>query len=130
LPNEIYLVIKRFSSKEERRRIVAAIWEPSNSTSKYVGFENHVNVIHANNRGIPKEMAAGLLYWLNSSIVDRYFRVFSGHTQVNATDIRSMRFPSIQTLMKIGKGLDFNLPEQEQIDRKIDQFVIREIAVA
>ena len=32
--------------------------------------------------------------WLNSSLVDEFFRTFSGHTHVNATDLRTMRFPS------------------------------------
>jgi adenine-specific DNA-methyltransferase len=130
LPNEIYVLIKRFSSKEERRRIVASVWEPGNSESKFVGFENHLNVIHAVNRGLPRELAIGLLYWLNSSLVDKYFRVFSGHTQVNATDIRSMKFPSRDILIKIGEGLDLTLPAQDIIDSIVEKFIFTEIAVA
>ena len=130
LPNETYVVIKRFSSKEERRRIVASIWEPSNFSGQFVGFENHLNVLHKNSLGLSRELAVGLLYWLNSSLVDKYFRVFSGHTQVNATDIRSMRFPSKDVLIKLGCGLDLNLPEQDVIDELVSQLIFQVIAVA
>lgn len=130
LPNETYVVIKRFSSKEERRRIVASIWEPSNFSGQFVGFENHLNVLHKDSLGLSRELAVGLLYWLNSSLVDKYFRVFSGHTQVNATDIRSLRFPSKDVLIKLGCGLDLNLPEQDVIDELVSQLIFQVIAVA
>ena len=52
-------------------------------------------------------MAAGLVTWLNSGRVDAYFRVFSGHTQVNAGDLRRMRFPDPERLRLLGgSGLD------------------------
>jgi adenine-specific DNA-methyltransferase len=129
LPNEIYVLIKRFSSKEERRRIVAAIWEPSNADVEFVGFENHLNVIHVKNHGLSKDLALGLLYWLNSSIVDSYFRVFSGHTQVNAGDIRSMNFPSQEALQNLGKKVQSELPSQNEIDGYV-QNVLSEISEA
>ncbi len=130
LPNEMFVLIKRFSSKEERRRIVAAVWDPKQSTSKYVGFENHLNVIHSSNLGLPKDLAVGLSYWLNSSLVDKYFRVFSGHTQVNATDLRSMKFPSLAVLKEIGKGRSLSLPDQDSIDSEINRYLTGETAVA
>ena len=123
LPNENYVLIKRFSSKEERRRIVAAVWEPSISNSLSVAFENHLNVIHCKNRGLQQELALGLLYWLNSTIVDSYFRVFSGHTQVNASDIRSMKFPSIEFLENLGKGVFSELPSQNEIDNRVQEML-------
>ena len=38
----------------------------------------------------------GLAAYLNSTLVDAYFRQFSGHTQVNATDLRSLKYPDWQ----------------------------------
>jgi hypothetical protein len=35
--------------------------------------------------------------------VDNVFRRFNGHTQVNATDLRQLRYPSRDTLVQIGK---------------------------
>lgn len=115
VPEGWYCIVKRFSAKEERRRIVAAVWSPE-STPGPVAFENHVNVFHERGAGLDREAAHGLSLWLNSSIVDRYFRTFSGHTQVNATDLRAMRYPDIATLRQFGRLAPDQLPVQENID--------------
>lgn len=118
LPTGNYVLVKRFSAKEERRRIVAGVWLGSQSP-KLVAFENHINYFHENNAGFDESLAVGLSYWLNSSLVDAYFRTFSGHTQVNATDLRSLRYPSRATLMAIGTGRTSLLPPQKEIDELV-----------
>ncbi|WP_433661134.1 Eco57I restriction-modification methylase domain-containing protein [Nocardia sp. CA-128927] len=115
VPQGWYCVVKRFSSKEERRRIVAAVWSPE-QTAGPVAFENHVNVFHINGGGLDREMAFGLSLWLNSSLVDKFFRTFSGHTQVNATDLRTLRFPDSQSLHDLGRLAPHQLPVQTEID--------------
>lgn len=115
VPEGWYCVVKRFSAKEERRRIVAAVWSPE-STPGPVAFENHVNVFHERGGGLDRPAAYGLSMWLNSSIVDRYFRTFSGHTQVNATDLRSMQYPDMATLRRLGRLAPDRLPTQDDID--------------
>jgi adenine-specific DNA-methyltransferase len=101
VPEGWYTLVKRFSAKEERRRIVAALWSPDVHGGP-VAFENHLNVFHLNSAGLDEQLARGLTVWLNSSVVDRFFRTFSGHTQVNATDLRTMRFPTLTTLRAWG----------------------------
>jgi len=118
LPAGFYVIVKRFSAKEERRRVVAAVWEPDRNTSA-VAFENHLNIFHASGNGLDRDLAVGLSYWLNSSIVDNFFRTFSGHTQVNATDLRTLRFPPLSALKALGHGQEMLLPKQEEIDRLI-----------
>jgi adenine-specific DNA-methyltransferase len=118
LPSGYYVVVKRFSAKEERRRVVAAVWDPT-VVSGLVAFENHLNIFHAKGHGLPRDVAVGLSYWLNSSLVDRFFRTFSGHTQVNATDLRSLRYPSKDVLAQWGATLAVALPTQEVIDAKV-----------
>jgi adenine-specific DNA-methyltransferase len=55
--------------------------------------------------------------WLNSTAVDQFFRIFSGHTQVNATDLRSMRYPSTDQLSSLGTALGQGAwPDQQKID--------------
>jgi len=115
VPEGWYCVVKRFSAKEERRRIVAAVWSPE-LTPGPVAFENHVNVFHQRGAGLDRKTAYGLSMWLNSSVVDRYFRTFSGHTQVNATDLRTMRYPDMATLRCLGKRAPERLPAQDEID--------------
>jgi adenine-specific DNA-methyltransferase len=89
-----YVLTKRFSSKEEKRRVVAAIYDPHRIKASLIGFENHLNYFHEGGKGLPPDLARGLALYLNSSVFDKYFRLFSGHTQVNATDLRKMRYPS------------------------------------
>lgn len=103
LPEGWYTVVKRFSAKEERRRIVASVWSPESIPGE-VAFENHLNVFHVAGRGLDKDVANGIAVWLNSSVIDRFFRTFSGHTQVNATDLRTLRFPSIHALRQLGSN--------------------------
>jgi adenine-specific DNA-methyltransferase len=111
-----YVLTKRFTAKEERRRVVAAIYDPHRVQSPLVGFENHLNYFHAGGTGLSPGLAKGLAVYLNSSLFDRYFRLFSGHTQVNATDLRKMRYPSLEQLIRMGNHIGQWLPDQETLD--------------
>jgi tRNA1(Val) A37 N6-methylase TrmN6 len=102
-PTGFYTVVRRFSSKEERRRIVAHVVDPAAFKGDTIGFENHLNVFHSAKRGIDGDVARGLAVFLNSTAVDDYFRRFSGHTQVNATDLRLLRYPELWELEKLGR---------------------------
>lgn len=124
MPNGWYTLTRRFSSKEEKRRIVAAVFDPSTVTSDWVGFENHLNVFHCQGHGLSPDLARGLALYLNSTLVDRFFRLFNGHTQVNATDLRALPYPGAETLMMLGAALDSAaLPAQDVIDGLVARFV-------
>lgn len=120
VPSGIYVLVKRFSAKEERRRVVAAVYDPQHIKAKRVGFENHLNYYHINGDGVTRAVAKGLAVYLNSTLVDQYFRQFSGHTQVNATDLRSLRYPSIEQLKRLGSQVRKKLPDQVRIDARIE----------
>jgi adenine-specific DNA-methyltransferase len=111
-----YVLIKRFSAKEERRRVVAAIYDPHRIDTPLVGFENHLNYFHAKGKGLSENLAKGLALYLNSTLFDQHFRLFSGHTQVNATDLRKMRYPSREQLMRLGAHVKHRMPDQAVID--------------
>lgn len=99
-----YCVIRRFSAKEESRRLVARVVPASAFPGvESIAFENHLNVFHRSKRGIPEDLAAGLAAYLNTRAVDEEFRQFSGHTQVNATDLRAMRYPTSDALCRLGR---------------------------
>lgn len=119
VPPGAYVAVKRFSAKEERRRIVAALWDPDLNGGSAIAFENHLNIFHCNGAGLDRDFAVGLSWWLNSSIVDQYFRTFSGHTQVNATDLRSLRYPSRADLLALGQSRSPVLPSQSEIDEAV-----------
>jgi adenine-specific DNA-methyltransferase len=96
-----YILLKRFSSKEEKRRIQATLLTPDDLPTEYFTVENHVNIIHNNKKGLDKELAYGLVEYLNSDHCDTVFRMFSGHTQVNATDLRNMKYPDVRNINKM-----------------------------
>lgn len=98
-----FVLIKRFTSKEEKRRLVAGVLDPNDFPDGPLGLENHLNFFHRNRRSLPQALASGLCRFLNSTVADRYFRQFNGHTQVNATDLRAFRYPDATALEKLGK---------------------------
>jgi len=103
-PRGWYCVVRRISSKEEKRRIVASVVDPDIfQESSMLGFENHLNVFHDNKQGMPKDLARGLAMFLNSAVADNQFREFSGHTQVNATDLKQLRYPNREDLIKLSR---------------------------
>ncbi len=117
VPSGWYVLVKRFSAKEEKKRVVAAICDPTRLNAEFIGIENHLNYYHQNGKGLSPLLAKGLAAFLNSTIVDEYFRQFSGHTQVNATDLRNLKYPSLPQLMAIGEKIGDKFPKQEEIDQ-------------
>lgn len=116
-----YVLVKRFSSKEERRRVVASVVTPESIGNVPFGVENHLNVFHRRNAGLPPDLAKGLAAFLNSTLLDLHFRQFSGHTQVNATDLRALKFPSAKQLVALGKKIGKTFPTQAQLDELVEK---------
>jgi len=87
----------------------------------HIGFENHWNVFHIGKHGMDKDIAKGLATFLNSTVLDEHFRVFSGHTQVNATDLRNMRYPSREQLRKLGQRAKDQPNDQASIDQLLEE---------
>ena len=124
LPNETYVLVKRFTTKEERRRVVAAVISAADVPGDVVAIENHLNVYHDDARGLQPDLAHGLAAYLNSSFVDRYVRQFSGHTQINATDLRHLRYPSRDQLCALGELVRDECPEkQEELDHFVESIL-------
>ena len=64
-----------------------------------------MNYVYRSGSELSQDEAFGLAAYFNSSIVDRYFRAISGNTQVNATEIRGMPVPDIDSLIQIGERI-------------------------
>lgn len=120
IPAAVHVLVKRFSAKEEKRRIVAAVYDPTRVPAAQVGFENHVNYYHHNGGGLSLDLAKGLTAFLNSTFVDEYFRQFNGHTQVNAADLRNMRYPTREQLETLGRDIGEEFPQQQELDQFIE----------
>jgi len=120
MPSGYYVIVRRLTSKEEKRRIVPAVFDPKNVPGERIGFENHLNVFHAGKKGLPPKVAKGLAVYLGSTLADQWFRRFNGHTQVNAGDLRAMRYPDLETLSQWGSRVRGSLPSQDEIDALVE----------
>jgi adenine-specific DNA-methyltransferase len=133
LPVKNYVLLKRFTSKEQRRRLDSAVLKQSEFPYESVGIENHVNYIHKPKGSLSVSEAFGIAALLNTGLIDNYFRSLNGHTQVNATEIRNLPLPDLSVIKKIGevvskaKDLQANLDEMIGSQLKIDAEIIKNI---
>lgn len=103
LPVKNYVLVKRFSSKEQKRRLQAAVLLESEFAHDTVGIENHVNYVYRPGGSLSVYEALGIAAILNTAIIDNFFRSVNGNTQVNATDVRSLPLPDIKQIREIGR---------------------------
>ena len=112
-----YVLLKRFTSKEERRRLTGScLFSRDMNDHQYVALENHINYVYHREKQLSDSEALGLCALFNSALLDRYFRTISGNTQVNATEIRSMSFPGLDLLDAIGQEAMQHMEHPENIE--------------
>ena len=103
--NKNYLFLKRFTSKEERRRLQCGIYLKRYLPDfSYISSQNKVNFIDGRS-DISECVIYGLFVIFNSTLYDTYYRVLNGSTQVNSTEINSLPIPSMQIIEEMGKKL-------------------------
>jgi len=105
IPVKNYVVLKRFSAKEEKRRLTAGCLLRAEQETERIGLENHLNYVYHADRELGEDETFGVAALFNSVLLDRYFRILSGNTQVNATEIRNLHFPPLATLAAIGRDV-------------------------
>ncbi len=121
IPTKNYVLLKRFSSKEEKKRLQTAVLIRENFLYNYVGLENHLNFIYTPKGEMSKELAFGMAALLSSDLVDNFFRSLNGNTQVNAVEIRSLPLPPIEKIKEIGKKI---IAINHMTDESINQVVL------
>lgn len=100
--NTNYLLVKRFTAKEEKRRLQCGIYLQSDHPKyAHISTQNKVNFIKCKT----PELAYGLFVLMNSTIYDTYYRILNGSTQVNSTEINNMPVPDIGTIAAMGRQL-------------------------
>ena len=124
-PKGFYVLVKRFSTKEETKRVVASLITPDDFIKNGIAFENHLNVFHINKSSLSENSAYGLICWLNSSYIDEKFRLFSGHTQVNATDLRNLPYPNREDLEELGRKLKAEKEWSQNLFDKLSKVVTK-----
>ena len=103
--NANYLFVKRFTAKEERRRLQCGVYL-SRIYPEYqrISTQNKINFI-GGLRNLSECVVYGLYVLFNSTIYDKYYRILNGSTQVNSTEINSIPVPSIEKIEAMGKRI-------------------------
>lgn len=101
-PNKNYVLLRRFSAKEEHQRLTAAPYFADFNTP-VIGLENHLNYIYRPHGNLSEDETRGLAVLLNSDLMNSYFRILSGNTQVNAAEIRNLPLPPLDAIAEIGR---------------------------
>ena len=104
--NKNYLFVKRFTAKEEHRRLQCGVYLAKDFPQyKKISTQNKINFID----GVMTELSECLVYGLyvlfNSTLYDEYYRILNGSTQVNSTEINSMPVPELKCIQEMGRKL-------------------------
>jgi len=126
LPVKNYVLVKRFSSKEQKRRLYAGVMQKEGFGFEKVGIENHLNYIYKKNGCMSLDESFGVVALLNSAIMDRFFRMLNGNTQVNVVDINSLPFPTKQEIAQIGKNVRRNKPD---VGVELDKLILEILGI-
>lgn len=121
--NQNMILMRRFSPKEDFRRLTVAPLLKKQFSNTMLGLENHLNYIYRPNGQFDETELLGLTGFLSSKVFDSYFRITNGNTQVSATEIKNTKLPNAAKILEIGlllKGL-------KQWDYKSIDTVVEEV---
>ena len=104
--NKNYLFVKRFTAKEESRRLQCGVYLAREFPQyKKISTQNKINFLD----GVLTEMSECLVYGLyvlfNSTLYDKYYRILNGSTQVNSTEINAMPVPDLESIKEMGRKM-------------------------
>ena len=117
--NTNYLFVKRFTAKEERRRLQCGIYL-SRKHPEYakISTQNKINFICGLSE-LSECIVYGLYVLFNSTLYDCYYRILNGSTQVNSTEINSMPIPPLKAIEAMGKELIRTRDMSEEVCNQI-----------
>ncbi|MGE8433102.1 Eco57I restriction-modification methylase domain-containing protein [Chryseobacterium joostei] len=100
---ENLILIRRFSSKDDLKRIIAApITKNFFNNFGKIGIENHLNYVYSKTNTLSITQTYGIAAVLNSKILDLYFRTFNGNINVSATELKNLPLPAFEIIEEIG----------------------------
>ena len=105
VPNKNYVLVRRFSSKDDKSRLIATPFYKDVLNYTVIGLENHINYIYKKDTELGKVEITGLAALLNSRIYDRYFRLFNGNTNVSVTELKQLPLPDYSLIIRIGRKI-------------------------
>lgn len=103
--NTNYLFVKRFTAKEEHRRLQCGVYlARKHPEYTEISTQNKINFI-CGLRELSECVVYGLYVLFNSTLYDCYYRILNGSTQVNSTEINAMPVPPMSIIEAMGKEL-------------------------
>lgn len=129
--NKNYILLRRFSTKDDKSRLIAAPYFCNFIKSEYIGVENKLNYIYRPKGHLDRNEVVGLCALLNSELFDSYFRIFNGNVNVSATELREIPLPPLEIIKEIGNNIilsnDFSVENTNKM--VIRQFELTPILV-
>jgi len=118
--NGNYVFVKRFTAKEEHRRLQCGILLATDYPEyEYIGTQNKINFIRCQTA----EEAYGIYTLLNSTLYDTYYRILNGSTQVNSTEVNSIPVPDVKTITAMGRQLMGHKLTEDNCNKIIRQWI-------
>jgi len=123
IPNKNYILLRRFSAKDDKSRLIASPYFAELHHVDFIGVENKVNYIYRPKGELEQSEVIGLASILNSKLFDDYFRIFNGNVNVSATELREMPLPPLDLIKHIGRQVERYNPDflQAEIDRLVNE---------
>ena len=118
--NKNYLFVKRFTAKEEPRRLQCGVYLAKNFPQyNKISTQNKINFIDSLSIEMSECLVYGLYVLFNSTIYDKYYRILNGSTQVNSTEINTMPIPDLKVIQEMGRALIKSRDMSEEVCNQI-----------
>lgn len=118
--NSDFLLVKRFTAKEEKRRLQCGIYlKQRYNQFAYISTQNKVNFVKCDSPCI----TYGLYVLLNSTLYDTYYRILNGSTQVNSTEVNQMPIPKREVIEAMGRELMHQDLTEANCNKIIDRWI-------
>lgn len=128
IKNKNYIFLRRFSSKDDKSRLVCCPYFSNTFSTDMVGVENHINYIYRPNGELTDNEIWGISGLLTSSLFDTFFRTFNGNTQVGASELKQIMFPPLNDIELIGNKIkEFMKPKKQDIDKIINKVLLEKL---
>lgn len=123
LPNKDYILLRRFSTKDDKSRLIAAPYFARECDVDGIGIENKVNYLYRKGGKLETDELVGLSALLNSRLFNDYFQMFNGNVNVSATELREMKFPPLEDIKILGNRLlmanDFEMATIDELVKEM-----------
>ena len=130
LKNKNYIFLRRFSSKDDKSRLICCPYFAKNIDTEMLGLENHINYIHRPNGDLNDNEIWGISALYSSSLFDTFFRTFNGNTQVGASELKQIKMPPLEEIKLIGNKVKQSQNRNKQeIDKIINEVLLERIYV-